>query len=64
MNIFLKAFDETLKLWIFCGTIFILVFLPPTLVLKGYIYSGGILFLLEAFFATYYSIYLDLKNKK
>lgn len=64
MYIFLKAFDKTLKLWIFGGIIFILVFLPPTLVLKGYIYSGGILFLLEAFCATYYSVYLDLKNKE
>lgn len=62
-EIFVQSLIETLKLWIFGGTVFMCIFLPPILVIKGYFYSGGILFLLEAFCATYYSVYLDLKRK-
>lgn len=64
MNIFVEAFVLTIKQWMFYGVLIFCIFLPPILISKGYTYSGAIAFLLEFFCASYYSVYLELKNGK
>jgi hypothetical protein len=64
MNIFVKAFVETTKQWMFYGIVACCIFLPPILISNGYFYSGVIVFLLEFFCASYYSVYSELKGKE